>query len=52
MSCDLKIETEMGEVGIRRLTITALQLQGEVDLDMEYPRILKLLERDWKEEKP
>jgi hypothetical protein len=45
--CDLKIEWEDGESGVKQLTITALDSQGEIDLAMELPRIKKLLERDW-----
>jgi hypothetical protein len=44
---DLRIEAEESEVGLRSMQITALTEQGEIDLDMEYPRILKLLERNW-----
>lgn len=44
---DLRIEVEEGLHGLRRVIITALMMQGEIDLAMEYPRIVKLLERDW-----
>jgi hypothetical protein len=44
---DLKIESEAGEAGLREVRIIALTQQGEIDLAMEYPRFLKLLERNW-----
>jgi hypothetical protein len=44
---DLRIEREDGETGIKSVTITAFTTQAEIDLETEYPRILKLLERDW-----
>ena len=44
---DLRIEAEESEMGLRKLTITAFTFQAEIDLATEYPRIKKLLERDW-----
>jgi hypothetical protein len=44
---DLRIEREESEMGLQKVTITAYTLQAEIDLATEYPRILKLLERDW-----
>lgn len=44
---DLRIECEESEMGMRKLVITAWTLQAEIDLATEYPRIVKLLERDW-----
>lgn len=47
---DLRIEYTESESGISEVKITALQQQGEIDLAMEFPRIKKLLERNWSEE--
>ena len=48
---DLKIEYEEHEDGrIKQVTITAFTEQAEIDLAMEFPRIKKLLERDWQRE--
>lgn len=44
---DLRIEIEKSEMGISKMIITAFTLQAEIDLATEYPRIKKLLERDW-----
>lgn len=44
---DLRIEREEGDTGVKKLTITAFSAQAEIDLETEYPRIVKLLERDW-----
>lgn len=45
---DMRIERETTEGGgIRLLTITAHTEQAQIDLAMEYPRIVKLLSRDW-----
>lgn len=47
---DLQFEIEDGDFGLKSVTITALQMQGEIDLAMEWPRIKKLLTRDWEAE--
>ncbi len=47
---DLRIEYTESDAGISEVKITALQVQGEIDLAMEFPRIKKLLERDWLKE--
>lgn len=47
---DMRIEPVAGEVGLRSITITAFTEAAEIDLEMEYPRIIKLLSRDWMEE--
>lgn len=48
---DMRIEHEPIEGGgIKSVTITAHTEQAQIDLAMEYPRIMKLLERDWLKE--
>lgn len=48
---DMRIEHEPTEDGgIRQVTITAHTEQAQIDLAMEYPRIVKLLSRDWTKE--
>lgn len=47
---DLRIEAEPSDAGFSEVKITALTQQGEIDLAMEYPRFLKLLERNWNDE--
>jgi hypothetical protein len=47
---DLRIKSEESDAGLREVKITALTQQGEIDLAMEYPRFLKLLERNWNNE--
>jgi hypothetical protein len=45
---DMRIESARVEGGgLQSLTITAHTEQAQIDLEMEYPRILKLLSRDW-----
>lgn len=45
---DMRIEREqLEDGGIKSLTITAHTEQAQIDLAMEYPRIVKLLSRDW-----
>lgn len=44
---DMQIESEDGATGLKSVTITALSEQAEIDLESEYPRICKLLARDW-----
>jgi hypothetical protein len=45
---DMRIEREEEADGrILKLTITAHTEQAQIDLAMEYPRIVKLLSRDW-----
>lgn len=48
---DMRIEHELLDGGgIRQVTITAHTEQAQIDLAMEYPRIVKLLSRDWLKE--
>lgn len=48
---DMRIQHQPTEGGgISQVTITAHTEQAQIDLAMEYPRILKLLERDWLKE--
>jgi len=48
---DMQIEREeTDDGGIKSLTITAHTQQAEIDLAMEYPRIVKLLSRNWGED--
>jgi hypothetical protein len=44
---DMRIEREETDVGLLSVTITAKSEQAQIDLAMEYPRIVKLLSRDW-----
>ena len=44
---EIKYYTDTERPGVQRMTIEALDEQGAIDLEMELPRILKLLERDW-----
>lgn len=44
---DMRIESEESEVGLKRIEIYAKTEQAQIDLAMEYPRIVKLLSRDW-----
>lgn len=50
MADDMKIESEGEDGKLMRVEITALTEQAQIDLAMEYPRIVKLLERDWSED--
>lgn len=44
---DMRIERTESEVGLSELKIIAHTQQSQIDLAMEYPRIIKLLSRDW-----
>lgn len=44
---DMRVEVVDSELGMKEIKITAFSEQAEIDLQMEYPRICKLLERDW-----
>ena len=45
---DMRIEREeLADGSMQSVTITAHTEQARIDLAMEYPRIVKLLSRDW-----